>query len=174
LIFKSDKTHLSNFASTNKVWPANMIIGKLGSKISLMPSMQSGIMIAFLPIPIKNGNILQMQMDDQQQVHREVLHEVLRQVFQPLTWEHNPYAKSGHYNVRSVGRNYRSCKLVLAAWLADCPEYSDLHLLEQHVWYWCKYPKNKLGGYVAPDKQHPIEDHNLLKPQRCQHQGSQC
>jgi hypothetical protein len=29
--------------------------------------------------------------------------------------------------------------------------------------FWCESPKNKLGEYVAPDKQHPWRDHNLYQ-----------
>jgi hypothetical protein len=52
---------------------------------------------------------------------------------------------------------------VLAAWLPDCPEYSDLHHLEQHVCFWCDCTKNELGDYVPLDKQHPQQDHNLYR-----------
>jgi len=55
------------------------------------------------------------------------------------------------------------CKPVLAASLADCPEYSDLHHLKRHVWFWCECAKNTLGDYVPPDKQHPWRDHNLYR-----------
>jgi len=52
---------------------------------------------------------------------------------------------------------------VLAAWLTDCPEYSDLNHLEWHVCFWCECPKNELGDYVPSDKQHPQRDHNLYR-----------
>ena len=48
-------------------------------------------------------------------------------------------------------------------WDADGAEYSDLHHHEQHVCFWCECPKNKLGEYVPPDKQHPRWDHNLYR-----------
>jgi len=102
-------------------------------------------MVALLPIPIKNHNIPQKQLDEQQQTYREVLNEVLRRVLQPLTIKQNPNTESGYYNVLCADGNFRRCKPVLAAWLADCPEYSDLHHLEQHVCFWCECPKNELG-----------------------------
>ena len=92
-----------------------------------------------------------------------MLNEVLRQVLQPLIFTHNPRAESGYYNVFCADGNFRRCKPVLAAWLADCPEYSDLHHLEQHVCFWCECPKNELTDYVPPDKQHPRRDHNLYQ-----------
>jgi len=78
-----------------------------------------------------------------------------------ITFKHNPSAESGYYNVLCADRNFRRCKPVLAAWLAYCPEYSDLHHRERHVCFWCECPKNELGDYVPPDKLHPRRDHNL-------------
>ena len=85
-------------------------------------------MVALLPIPIKNRTIPQKQLDELQQTKREVLNKVLQRVLQPLPFEQNPSAKSGYYNVLCADGNFRHCKPVLAAWLADCPEYSNLHL----------------------------------------------
>jgi len=163
LIFMSDGTHLSNFAGDKKEWPVYMTIGNLSSKICQMPSTHTVVMVALLPIPIKNHNIPQKRLDEQRQTNREVLNEVLRQVLQPLTLKQNPNAESGYYNVLCADGNFRRCKLVLAAWLADCPEYSDLHHLERHVCFWCECPKNELGDYVPSDKQHPRQDHNVYR-----------
>jgi hypothetical protein len=118
-------------------------------------------MVGLQPIPIKNRNIPQKRLDEQRQTNREVLNEVLRLLFQPLTFMHNASAESGYYNVLCADGNFRCCKPVLAAWLADCPEYSDLHHLERHVSFCCQRPKNKLGDCVPPDKKHPRRDHNL-------------
>ena len=123
-------------------------------------------MVALLPIPIKNRNIPQKRLDEQRQTNREVLNEVLRRILQPLTFKYNPSAGSGYYNVLCANGNFRRCKAVLAARLADCPECSDLHYLEQHVCFCCEYPKNDLGDYVHPDKQHPRRDHNLYRTLR--------
>jgi len=118
-------------------------------------------MVALLPIPIKNRNIPQKRLDDQRQTNREVLNKVLRRLLQPLTFKQNPSAGSGYYNVLSADGNFRRCKPVLAAWLADCPEDSNLHHLERHVCFWCECPKNELGDYVHPDKELPRRYHNL-------------
>jgi len=163
LIFMSDGTHLSNFAGDKKEWPVYMTIGNLSSKIRQTPSTHSVIMVALLPIPIKNRNIPQKRLDEQRQTNREVLNEVLRRPLQPLTFKQNPSAGSGYYNVLCADGNFRHCKPVLAASLADCPEYSDLHHLERHVCFWCECPKNELGDDVHPDKEHPRRDHNLYK-----------
>jgi len=92
-----------------------------------------------------------------------VLNEVLRRLLQPLTLRENPSARSGYYNVLCADGNFRHCKPDVAAWLADFPEYCDLHHLMRHVCFWCECPKNKLGDYVHPDKQHPRRDHNLYR-----------
>jgi len=128
-----------------------------------MPSTHSIIMVALLLIPIKNCNIPQKRVDEQRQTNREVLNEVLWRVLHPLTFKQHPTAESGYFNVLCADGNFRRCKLVLAAWLADWPEYSDLHHLERHVFFWCECPMNELGDYVPPDKQHPQEDHNLYR-----------
>jgi len=57
LIFTSDGTHLPNFAGDNTEWPVNIMIGNLSSKIRQIPSMHSMVLVALLPIPIKNRNI---------------------------------------------------------------------------------------------------------------------
>jgi hypothetical protein len=80
LIFMSDGTQFSNFAGDKKEWPVYMTIGNLSSKIRQMPSKHSVIMVALLPIPIKNPNIPQKRLHTQQQTNREVLNEVLRRL----------------------------------------------------------------------------------------------
>jgi len=159
----SDRTHLSNFAGDKQEWPVYMTIGNLSSKICQMPSAHTIVMVALLPIPIKNRNIPQKRLDEQRQTNREVLNQVLRRVLQPLTFNQNPNAESGYYNVPCVDGNFRRCKPLLAAWLADCIEYSELHHLERHVCFWCECPKNERGDYVPSDKQHPRRDHNVYR-----------
>jgi hypothetical protein len=163
LIFMSDRTHLSNFAGDKKEWPVYMTIGNLSSKIRQIPSTHSIVMVALPLIPIKNGNIPLKRLDEQRQTNREVLNEVLRRVLHPLTFKQNPSPESGYYNVLCADGNFRRCKPILVAWLADCPEYSDLDNLERHVCFWCECPKNELGDYVPPNKQHPRQDHNRFR-----------
>jgi len=163
LIFMSDGTHLSKFAGDKKEWPVYMTIGNLSLKIHQMTSTHTVITVALLPIPIKNHNIPQKWLDEQRQTNREVLNEVLWRVLQPLTFKQNSNAENGYYNVLCADGNFRRCKLVLAALLADCPEYSDRDHLERHVSFWYECPKNKLGDYVPSDKQHPRRDHNLYR-----------
>jgi len=157
----SNGTHLSNFAGKKKEWPVYITIGNQSSKIRQMPSMHSIVIVALLLIPFKNRNIPQKLLDEQWQANQEVLNQVLWRVLQPLTFKHNPGAKSGYYNVLCADGNFRCCRPVLAAWLANCPEYSHLHHLKRHVCFWCECPKNELEDYVPPDKQYPWRDHNL-------------
>jgi hypothetical protein len=119
LIFMSDGTHLSNFAGDKKEWPVYMTIGNPSSKIRQMALAQTVVMVALLPIPLKNCNISQKQLDAQQQKNREVLNEVLHRVLQPLNFKQNPNAESGYYKVLCAHGNFRRCKPVVAAWLAD-------------------------------------------------------
>jgi len=161
-----DGTHLSNFAGDKNEWPVYMTIGNLSSKLRQMPTTHTVVIVALLPIPIKNRNIPQKRLDEQRQTTLEVLNEVLRRVLHPLTFKQNPSTESGYYNVLCADRNFRRCKPVFAAWLADCPDYSNLHHLEQHVCMWCECPKNELGDNVPPDKQHPRRDHNLYRTLR--------
>jgi len=125
LLFMSDGTHLSNFAGDKNDWPVYMTIRNLSSKIRQMPSAHIVVMVALLPIPIKNRNIPQKWLDKQRQTNQEVLNEVLRWVLQPLTFKQNPNAESGYYNILCTDGNFMRCKPVLAAWLEDCPEYSE-------------------------------------------------
>jgi len=159
----SDRTHLLNFASDNEEWPVYMTIANLSSKLRLSPSMLSIVRVALLPIPIKNINVRQKPLDVQGHTNREERDEVLRRVLQPRTFKHNPSAESGYQNILCADGNFKRCKPVLAAWLAYWLEYSDLHHLERHVCFRCECPKNELGDYVPPDKQHHWPDHNLYR-----------
>jgi len=140
----SDGTHLSNFAGDKKEWPVYMTIGNLSSKLRQMPSTHSIVIVTLLPIPIKNRNIPHKRLDEQRKTNREVLKEVLRWLLHPPTFKQNPSAESVYCNILCVDGNFRRCKPVLAAWLADCPEYSDLHHLKRHVCFWCECLKKNL------------------------------
>jgi len=161
LIFMSDGTHFSNSAGDNKEWLVYITIGNLSSKICQMLSTDSVPMVALLPIPIKYRKILQKVQDEQQQTNREVVNNVLWRVLQVLTFNQNPNAESGYYNVLCADCNLRRRKSVLTAWLPDCPQYRDLYHLERHVCFWCECPKTTLGDYVPTDNLHPRRDHNL-------------
>ena len=150
----------ANFAGDKTELPVYMTIGNLSSKIRQMPSMRSIVMVALLPIPNMNCNIPQKRLNEQWQTNWEVLNEVLWWVLQPLSFIRNPGAESRDYNVLCTDGNFKRCKPDWAAWLADCPDYSDLHYFGQHVCFWCKCPQNELWEYVPPDKQHPWQDHN--------------
>jgi len=126
----SDVTHCSNLAGNKNEWPVYMTIGNVSSKLCHMPSTHSIVMVALWPIPLKNRNIPQKRLEKKRHTKRDVLNEVLRRVLQPLTCKQNPSAESGYYNNLCADDNFRRWKPVLAAWLADCPEYSDLHHLE--------------------------------------------
>jgi hypothetical protein len=67
LIFMSDGKHFSNFAGDKTQWPVYMTIGNLSSKIRQTPSTHSVVMVALLPIAIKNRNIPQKWLDEQRQ-----------------------------------------------------------------------------------------------------------
>jgi hypothetical protein len=120
-------------------------------------------MVALLPIPIINLNTPLKWLDEQRQTNRKVLNEVLRRVLQDLTFQLNPSAEIGYSNILCADDNFMHCKPVLAAWLADCPVYRELHHVERHVCFWSKCPKNELGDYVPSDKQHPRRDHKLYR-----------
>jgi len=148
VIFLSDGTHLSNFARDMKSCPVYITIGNLSSNIRQIPSTHRVVIVTLLPIPIKNCNSPYTQQDEQWQTKQEVLNEVLWRVLQPVIWEQNPGAESGYLNILCADGNIRRCTPVCAAWLADCPEYSDLNYLELNVCFRCECPKNELGGYA--------------------------
>jgi hypothetical protein len=160
-IFLSNGTHLSNFAGDKKQWTVYMTVGNQSLEIRPMSSTHSIVMVALLPIPIKNRNIPQKRLDEQRQTNRPVLKEVLTRVLKHLTCKHNPSTESGYYNALCADGNFKRCKPVLAASLADYPEYSDQHNLERPVCFRCECPKNEIGDYVPPGKQHPRRNHNL-------------
>jgi len=163
LIFMSDGSHILNTTGDKNEWPVYMTISYLSLKISQMPSTHSIVLVTLMPIPIKNRNISQTRLEKQRHTNREVLNEVLQQVFQRLSIKQIPSAESQYYNVLFADGNFRHWKLVFAASLADGHEYSDLHLLKWHVSVWCECPKNDLGDYVPPDMQHLRRDDNLYR-----------
>jgi len=132
-IFMCDRTHLPNFCGDKIEWLVCMIIGNLSSKSRPMPSAHRIVMVTLLPIPIQIRNDLHQWLDKQRQTNREVLNNVLWRVLQPLTFKQNPNAESGYYNVLYADGSFRRWKPVLAAWLADCPEFNNLNHLERHV-----------------------------------------
>jgi len=67
LVFRSDRTHHSNFAGDKKQWPVYTTIDKLSSMICLTPYMHSMVMVTLLLIPTKNRNIPQKWLDEQWQ-----------------------------------------------------------------------------------------------------------
>ena len=69
LILMSDGTHLSNYAGDKKECPVYMRIGNLSARIPQMPSTHTIVMVALLPIPIKNRNIPQKRLDEQRQTN---------------------------------------------------------------------------------------------------------
>ena len=163
LIIMSEGTHLLNFARDKAEWPVYMAISNLSSKFHQMPSTHSIVLVPHLLIPIKNRNIPQKRLNEQQQTNREMLNEVLWWVLQPLSFKQHPSAESSYFSILCADGNFRHCQPGFAAWLADCPEGSDLHHLEQHVGVQCKCPKNKLEHYVPLHEEHPWWDHNLYR-----------
>jgi hypothetical protein len=163
LIVRPDRTQLLNSAGDNKELGVYVTIGNLSSKIRQMYSSFTVVMVALQPIPITNRNIPHMRREEQWQTNHMVLNEVLRRELPPHTFGLNPSAKSGYYNVLCTVGNFTHSNLVLAPWLADCPEYCDVHYLERYVCVRCEFPKNELRDYVPSDKQHPRWDHNLYR-----------
>ena len=163
LIFMSDGKHLSNLAADNKQWPVYITNGNLSSKTRQMPSTHSIVMFALLPTPMHKRKIPQEQRDEQRPTNRDVLNEVLQRVHQPLTSKHYPSAKSRYFNVLCADGNFGRCKPFSAALLADCPIYSYLQYLEQHVCSRCERPKHELADYITLNNQHPWRDHNLYR-----------
>ena len=96
LIFMSNGTYLSNLAGDKTEWPLYMTIGNQSLKIRQTPSTHTVVMVALLPIPIKNRNIPQTRLDEQRQTNREVLNNVHQVVLQPLTFKQNRNAESGY------------------------------------------------------------------------------
>ena len=163
LVIMSDGTHLSNFSGDKKLCPDYIPIANLSSEICQMPSMHTVTMVALLPIPIINCNVHKKRLHEHRQTNQEVLNTVPLQGFQHVTFKHNLNPERGYYNVLLADRNFRRCRRVLAAGLAEYPEYRDLHHLECHVCCWCECPNNDLGDIVPSDQQHPRQDHNLYR-----------
>ena len=141
LIFMSEVTHLTDFAGDKIEWPVYMTIGNLSSKIRQMPSTHSVVMVVLLLIPIKKGNMSQMRLDWQRQTNRVVLNDVLRRLLHLCIFKHNSGGGSEYHNVLFANGTFRRCKWDVAAWLADCQEYSEHHHPELHVCFGCEFPK---------------------------------
>ena len=64
-----------------------------------MLSMHSVVLVALLPIPIRNSDIPLKLLDEHRQTDREELNELRRQLLHDHTFEQNPSAESGYYNI---------------------------------------------------------------------------
>jgi hypothetical protein len=123
-------------------------------------------MVAILLIPIRNHNIPKKWLDNQREIQRAVLNEVLQRALRLLTFKHNPSTKSGHCNVHCEDGNFRRFKPVSVASLAHSTGDRDRYHLERHVCFRCEYPKNQLGDYVPLHKRHLWRDYNLYRTLR--------
>jgi hypothetical protein len=133
LICMSDGTHHANFAGNMTEWPFYKTTGNISWKIHQIPSMDSIVIVALLPIAMKNSNIRPRRLYEQRQTNPAVLNEVLRHIHQPLSFKHNPGAESWDDDVLRADGSFRCSKPVLAASLPDCSAYSNQHHLEWHV-----------------------------------------
>jgi len=59
----SDRTHLLNFAGNKKAWTVYMTIGNLSEKIRQIAPTQIVVIVAPLPILIKNRNFSQKRLE---------------------------------------------------------------------------------------------------------------
>jgi len=114
-----------------------------------MPSKHCVVIVTLRPIPITHRGVPQKGLDELLQTMREVLTDILRQLFHALTLKHNPCTESRYYNVLCANGNVRCCKLVSAAWLADCPDCFNLHNLEWHIMFGANCTIDVNGGCVA-------------------------
>jgi hypothetical protein len=94
-MFMSDRILLLHFVGDEKEWLVYMTIGNLSLTICQMFSMHCVVIVAVLPIPIKNHHIPQTLLDEERQPNREVLNEALQHSVQPLTFRQYPSAESG-------------------------------------------------------------------------------
>jgi len=69
MIKMSDRTHLSNFAGDQKEWHVYTTICNLSSTIWHIPWTHTVVIVAHLPIPLKNRDTLQKQLDVQRQTN---------------------------------------------------------------------------------------------------------
>jgi len=106
----SDGMRLSNFARDKKDWPVYMTIVNRSSEIRRMPWTDFVVMVALLRIAVKNREIHQKRLDEQQQPNPELLNEVLLRVLHLLAIQQNPSADGGYYNVLCADGNFRRCK----------------------------------------------------------------
>jgi len=129
IIFMFDRKYLSKFPGDEKERHVYMTIGNQSWKIRQIPSTHSVVMVSLVLIPIINCNSAQTLLDEQRHTCRSVLNIELRRVLCPLTFQQNPSARRGYYQDICADDNIRCCKPVIAAFLIDCPEYSDFHHL---------------------------------------------
>jgi hypothetical protein len=120
-------------------------------------------MVALLAIPIKCYNIPQKQLDWPRPNNLEILTKVLWRGLQPLTFKQNHSGKCGNHSIACADGKFNFWKLLLAAWLVDCPEYSNLYNHKRPVRFWCEYRKNELQDYVHSGMHHHWHHQNLSR-----------
>jgi hypothetical protein len=150
----SDATHLTNFAGDKKAWPVYITIGNLSSSVRMRPAMQSVLLVALLPVPIKLRNVPARQLALQRERNHAVTQGVLRHILEPLY-----HPEGGIFTALCADGHYRRCSATVSAWLADYPEHCDLQNLRHGSCVWCECPAGKMGDYRPPYDHHPTRDH---------------
>jgi hypothetical protein len=85
-----------------------------------------------------------------------ILQHVLRHILRPLIC-----ADRRVFFVWCPDDHFRRCVALPAAWIADHPEYRDLHNIKNGACYWCECPKAGMGQ--LPVRPYPIGDHNKYR-----------
>jgi len=153
VILMSDSTQLTGFSGDKKAWPIYMTIGNLTRGVRAQTSSYSTVLLALLPVPPKYKK--KMKAADrtaQQLTNRQVLEKALVQLLEPLI-------DAGRHgmDVDCADLQRRRCFPRLAAWIADYPEYCELHGLKLGSCMWCECPRTELGQL----KTHQRRDHEL-------------
>ncbi|KAG8784203.1 hypothetical protein FRC12_018893 [Ceratobasidium sp. 428] len=118
LIVASDGTSLTNNANGPEAHPIYLSIGNISKTVRRMPTKRSMILLGYLP----NDEFEEIEdLEVRQKCRWELLHRSLAKIFEPL----KSASKDGVL-ARCADGYVRHIYPVLAAWIADFPEQTDL------------------------------------------------
>ncbi|KAG8783414.1 hypothetical protein FRC12_019746 [Ceratobasidium sp. 428] len=144
LIVASDGTSLTNNANGPEAHPIYLSIGNINKAVRRMPTKRSMILIGYLP----NDDFEEIEdLELRQKCRLELLHRSLAKVFELL----KSASKEGLL-ARCADGYVRHVYPVLAAWIADFPEQTDLACTTRSGCLKCTqgYRGRSQGGPMAP------------------------
>lgn len=188
LIFASDKTHLTNYSGNKSCWPVYMTLGNIDKATRAETSKQAWVLVALLPIGTQTSNNSRPKNGirpgpgaaPRPRDSQDIYHTAMEYLFHPLLYPNSPNKVPDlhqHANTEPVFLTsgwpgfkwlcadgyYRRCFPVLAAWVADSPEYNVITRSVQNSCPRCEIPIQEMGHHDGGSLNHKLRCSNEME-----------